>query len=102
MHDYGMSVDTAATVKLSAILSGLSYALDLTEGHPRGHASRSCLIGMRVARTLGLSAADQSDLFYALLLGDVPDGKIVERVRRFAVQGPLWPDAVDAAERLLN
>jgi hypothetical protein len=57
---------------------------------------------MRVARTLGLSAADQSDLFYALLLGDVPDGKIFERVRRFAVQGPLWPDAVDAAERLLN
>jgi hypothetical protein len=32
----------------------------------------------------------------------VPDGKIFERVRRFAVQGSLWPDAVDAAERLLN
>lgn len=46
------------TVQLSSILSALSYALDLTEGHPRGHASRSCLIGMRVARELGLSAED--------------------------------------------
>src|SRR5258708_11584037 len=59
-----------ATVKLSSILSGLSYALDLTEGHPRGHASRSCLIGMRIARALGLSPEEQSHLFYALLLKD--------------------------------
>src|SRR5512135_2708734 len=58
------------TVKLSSILSGLSYALDLTEGHPRGHASRSCLIGMRIARVLGLPAEDRSHLFYALLLKD--------------------------------
>jgi hypothetical protein len=40
MHDNGMGVETAARVKLSSILSSLSYALDLTEGHPRGHASR--------------------------------------------------------------
>jgi HD-GYP domain-containing protein (c-di-GMP phosphodiesterase class II) len=65
-----VNVETAATCTLSAILSGLSYALDLTEGHPRGHASRSCLIGMRIGRTLGLSADDQSHLFYALLLKD--------------------------------
>ena len=32
MHDNGMGVETAATVKLSSILSSLSYALDLTEG----------------------------------------------------------------------
>ena len=53
MHDNGMGVATAATVKLSSILSSLSYALDLTEGHPRGHTSRSCLIGMRIARAPG-------------------------------------------------
>ncbi len=41
-------------VRLSEVLSGLSYALDLTEGHPRGHSARSCLIGMRIARELGL------------------------------------------------
>ena len=60
----------ASTLGLSSILSGLSYALDLTEGHARGHASRSCLIGMRIARVLGLSDADRSHLFYALLLKD--------------------------------
>jgi len=52
------------------MLSGLSYALDLTEGHSQGHASRSCLIGMRIGRTLGLPSADLSNLFYALLLKD--------------------------------
>jgi putative nucleotidyltransferase with HDIG domain len=57
-------------VRLSEVLSGLSYALDLTEGHPRGHSARSCLIGMRIARELRLSPERQSDLFYALLLKD--------------------------------
>ena len=141
MHDHGMGVETATTVKLSSILSSLSYALDLTEGHPRGHASRSCLIGMRIGRTLGLSAAEQSDLFYALLLKDAgcssnsarvfqlfggddqaakrgvwlrdwrklreqiayaldyaePEGKLFERVRRFAVLAAKGP----ASRRLL-
>ena len=60
----------AREVRLSEVLSGLSYALDLTEGHARGHSARSCLIGMRIARELGLSADRQSDLFYALLLKD--------------------------------
>lgn len=57
-------------VRLSEVLSGLSFALDLTEGHPRGHSARTCLIGMRIARELGLPADRQSDLFYALLLKD--------------------------------
>ena len=57
-------------VRLSEVLSGLSYALDLTEGHPRGHSARTCLIGMRIARELALPAERQSDLFYALLLKD--------------------------------
>jgi len=41
-----------STVKLSTVLSAMSYALDLTEGQPQGHASRSCLIGMRIAEEL--------------------------------------------------
>src|SRR5262249_3143979 len=52
-------------------LSAMSYALDLTEGQPLGHAARSCLLGMRLADTLGLPADEQSDLFYALLMKDV-------------------------------
>lgn len=48
----------------------MSYALDVAEGQPPGHAVRSCLIGMRLAAELGLSAVERSDLFYALLLKD--------------------------------
>ncbi|MBI4263499.1 MAG: HD domain-containing protein [Acidobacteria bacterium] len=59
-----------STVKLSTVLSAMSYALDLTEGQPQGHASRSCLIGMRVAEELRLAADERSDLFYALLMKD--------------------------------
>ena len=57
-------------IALSGLIGALSYALDVTEGEPPGHAVRSCLIGMRVADELGLGAGARSDLFYALLLKD--------------------------------
>jgi len=128
---------SVTTVRLSSILSGLSYALDLTEGHPQGHASRSCLIGMRIGRALGLPSEDLSHLFYALLLKDAgcssnsarvfqlfggddqsakrgvwlrdwrklreqiayvldyvePQGKLFEKVRRFAVLAAKGPSS---------
>jgi HD-GYP domain-containing protein (c-di-GMP phosphodiesterase class II) len=55
---------------LSELIGAMSYALDLTEGEPAGHATRSCLIGMRLAEELDLDADTRSDLFYALLLKD--------------------------------
>ena len=48
----------------------MSYALDLTEGQPQGHAARSCLLGMRIAEEVQLSADERSDLFYTLLMKD--------------------------------
>jgi HD-GYP domain-containing protein (c-di-GMP phosphodiesterase class II) len=60
-----------STFRLSEILSALSYALDLTEGQPQGHAVRTCLIGMRLADVVGFPAADRGALFYALLLKDL-------------------------------
>jgi HD-GYP domain-containing protein (c-di-GMP phosphodiesterase class II) len=57
-------------IALSDVLGGLSYALDLTEGEPPGHAIRSCMIGMRLADEIGLDAETRSHLFYALLLKD--------------------------------
>jgi HD-GYP domain-containing protein (c-di-GMP phosphodiesterase class II) len=58
-------------ILLSEVIAGLSYALDLTEGEPPGHARRSCLIGMKLADALGLDDETvRSDLFYALLLKD--------------------------------
>ena len=57
-------------VRLSEVIGALSYALDLTEGEPPGHAVRTCAIGMRLAREIGLPAGDRADLYYALLLKD--------------------------------
>jgi len=62
--------DVPPSVSLSAIISALSYALDLTEGQPMGHSVRSCVIGMRIAQQIGMCQADQADLYYALLLKD--------------------------------
>ena len=59
-----------ATVPLGDILAGLSHALDITEGYERGHTTRSCLIGMRLADVVGLSDTERLDLFYALLIKD--------------------------------
>ena len=41
-------------VRLSEIISALSFALDVTEGQPAGHAARSCAIGMRIAHAAGV------------------------------------------------
>jgi putative nucleotidyltransferase with HDIG domain len=57
-------------LRLSEVVSGLSHALDITEGQAPGHAERSCLIGMRLATGLDLDDATRSSLFYALLLKD--------------------------------
>ena len=57
-------------IPLSRVVGALSYALDVTEGEPPGHAVRTCKIGMRLAQELQLDAATRSQLFYALLLKD--------------------------------
>ncbi len=61
---------TESKLRLSEVLSALSHALDITEGQPRGHAERSCLIGMRLVAALGLDDTNRSSVFYALLLKD--------------------------------
>jgi putative nucleotidyltransferase with HDIG domain len=57
-------------ISLSEVLSALSCALDLTEGASAGHTMRTCLIGMRIAETIGIDAEQRSALYYALLLKD--------------------------------
>jgi putative nucleotidyltransferase with HDIG domain len=93
-------------IRLSNVLAGLSYALDLTEGQREGHAVRNCLIGMRIARELQLSSDQQSALFYALLMKDLGCSS---NAARFAVlfgaddhrvkadlKTTDWPRALDA------
>ena len=60
----------AQQIPLSRVIGALSYALDVTEGEPPGHAARTCKIGMRLAEAIGLDAGARSHLFYALLLKD--------------------------------
>jgi hypothetical protein len=62
--------EAPASIRLSDIISALSYALDLTEGQPMGHSVRACMIGMRLAQEIGMSADEQADFYYALLLKD--------------------------------
>ncbi len=62
--------EATSTIALGDVLTGLSYALDVTEGQKRGHTARACLIGMRLATIVGLSNLEQRDLFYALLIKD--------------------------------
>ena len=45
-----------ADIALSEVIGSLSYALDIVEGQPPGHALRSCLIGMRIAEELELDS----------------------------------------------
>ena len=61
----------ASELNLSEVVSAMSYALDITEGQPEGHALRSCFIGMNIAESLNLDAQSLSDLYYALLLKDL-------------------------------
>ena len=58
-------------IKLSDVMGALSLALDLVEGQPEGHAVRSCILGMRIGRNMGLPDDQLSSLFYALLMKDL-------------------------------
>jgi hypothetical protein len=61
----------ATETRISQIVSALSVALDITQGHPQGHCMRTGLIGMRLAGVLDLPKDDCSALFYSLLLKDL-------------------------------
>lgn len=63
--------DKRETISRPALMAAMSYALDITEGQPPGHAVRTCLIGMRLADALQLAAAERDSLYYALLLKDL-------------------------------
>ena len=65
-----MSAVEPSAFALSDVLGALSYALDITEGEPPGHAVRTLSIGMRLAEQIGLGDDVRSALFYALLLKD--------------------------------
>lgn len=58
-------------VRLSEILGAFSYALDATEGQPRGHCIRACWIGSQIGAAIGLKGVEAHELYYTLLLKDL-------------------------------
>ncbi|MDZ7588464.1 MAG: HD domain-containing phosphohydrolase [Parasphingorhabdus sp.] len=56
---------------LAEILGAFSYALDLTEGQPKGHALRCCWIATQVAKAAGISGQALHDIYYAAMLKDL-------------------------------
>jgi len=52
------------------MLAALSFALDLTEGQPMGHALRTDLISLELAARLDLPLQVRRDIHYAALLKD--------------------------------
>ncbi len=69
-RDTGSVEQAKREIALSELIGAMSYALDIAEGEPPGHAQRACLIGMRMADVIGLDPDARADLFYALLLKD--------------------------------
>ena len=63
--------DIDGSISLAEIISALSYALDLTEGAVHGHALRTCLLGMRIAKELKLPSDQTNGLYFALLMKDI-------------------------------
>jgi putative nucleotidyltransferase with HDIG domain len=64
------STGSSPVLRVSHVISALSYALDLTEGQPMGHSVRACIMGMRIAQHIGMPIQEQGDLYYSLLLKD--------------------------------
>jgi putative nucleotidyltransferase with HDIG domain len=58
-------------ISFSAIISALSFAIDLTEGAVPGHALRTCILGMRLAAAASLPEDQVPALYHALLLKDI-------------------------------
>ncbi len=91
-----------ADIALSGVIGALSYALDITEGQPAGHAVRSCMIGMRIAEELRLPSRVRSDLFYALLLKDAGCSANAERMAALFGADDQTREAHVEADRLVE
>ncbi len=82
---------TELPLSMAEVLAALSYALDLTSGQSAGHAQRSCLLAMRIAQQVGLSDAQLTSLYQAMLIKD--SGCSSNAARMFEIFGS---DDIDA------
>ena len=61
----------AAQLRLADLLGGLSLVADLGYGLAPGHAMRSCLVGVGLARHVGLAEHEVAETLYTSLLSHV-------------------------------
>jgi HD-GYP domain-containing protein (c-di-GMP phosphodiesterase class II) len=59
---------TPPVITVAELVGMLSLSADLGLGQPQGHLARSCLIAVRLAERMGLSAADRETTYYLALL----------------------------------
>ena len=59
---------TAPRLRLADLLAGLSMVADMGYSFPVGHAMRTCLIGVGLARRLGLDDREIADTLYTSML----------------------------------
>jgi HD-GYP domain-containing protein (c-di-GMP phosphodiesterase class II) len=68
-HRFCSPTDT--TIAFGDIAGAFSYALDLTEGQPAGHAIRCCYMAGRVAERMGVGGEQLAQIHYTALLKDL-------------------------------
>jgi HD-GYP domain-containing protein (c-di-GMP phosphodiesterase class II) len=69
-------------IRRSDVVAAFTYALDLAEGQPQGHAIRSCFIATMLARELRLDPATVGQVYYTALLKDLGGGSNGARLHR--------------------
>jgi HD-GYP domain-containing protein (c-di-GMP phosphodiesterase class II) len=67
----GHNRTVGTNLRLADLLAGLSLAADLGYGLAPGHAMRSCLVGVALARKTGLPEHETGETFYTSLLSHV-------------------------------
>ena len=94
------------SMTLSELLGAMSHALDMTEGLPAGHSTRSAYIALRCADELGIAGQAKRDLFYSVLLKDagcssnaarlceIYDADDLKLKRDFRTVGPALADTL--------
>jgi HD-GYP domain-containing protein (c-di-GMP phosphodiesterase class II) len=58
-------------IPYARVACGLSYALDMASENSPGHALRTCILGMKLGRRIGLKQEELGSLYYALLFKDI-------------------------------
>src|SRR5947209_14028494 len=60
--------DTAVGIRQAEVVVALSRATELAMGQPADFALRTCVLGIDLARALGMGAEDAREVFYLALM----------------------------------